>query len=341
MFQLLSSSSEKTGTILLIYFAIICFLFLWFDVLQNDSQYNTQSNTISTGNTPSAVVVKIDKDSNAMIEWGNDSRILDKLCKRSMSDLQDIVWSHRGKSVYNDSAAVTASDIKRLMAKEIHNFDVDVMYIHRLNAFLVLHPSQEPFLDTFQQQNYMTIVQFFRLIKNKLSLEEDVRSCVTLEPKFDDRQLLHRLVQIVSKELIDANGIKVGIIASTFETYHIVANEIKLNIVSADASITSRQRNILIALAFRSVADVGQFHWPISANSPVADSPVDIIYMPDAKLLVNKKASRDSSIRIVAWLVDNTHDLHEALYHGADSVVSNRPVELSRFIKKVHEFYCL
>jgi hypothetical protein len=280
------------------------------------------------------------------------SKALKKVCSlTSEVELSSVVWSHKGSIKELDITINDASKtaINSLIDAGIYRFDIDVCKVdyHGNSGIYVVHPKViELEGSSFNLFNYLSIEEFLQVVLDKSNAKDCFnRIFITIEPKFEDKILLSKLIDIVSKSKLYNN---VAIITSNYNTLSFV-----------DDRLQSYETKAILSLAFRNQPnnDVKLLQWHNKSITKSINTDISrVMYMPDIHLLtmndvtiiekiLERKHSKDykslQSPLVVAWVIDSVDGMWDALGAGVDGVISNYPLKLLEALRIYYRSNCM
>ena len=184
-----------------------------------------------------------------------------KICSVEYNNLaKSFLWSHRGHYEYfnssragNDCTDATLEAMSALLSSGISNFDVDVINVAEseptMDKLVVAHPTLWKRCHRNNTQgkvslgHFHSVESFLNLIKShfstseKFSSSENVFPTVSIEPKFQNRNLLSRLIRITYDSISapiqryhEGMGymlLRVAIVVHNVDTLHFVSSELR------------------------------------------------------------------------------------------------------------------
>lgn len=324
------------------------------------------------------------------ISPGSGSRSERQFCSLSDLELNSLIWSHRGSAHspshhMNHHFDASIQSMAYLLSQGITNYDIDVSlqisspFNSTSPNFIVAHPVA---LETSPNLPFQTIRSFLDQISEHFPhplsnlTTKYLYPFVTVEPKFQNLEILSQLLNEVMKTSLGSSG-HVAII---------VKDEIHLREVEnwySKHQISSSQRRVQpIAIAYRSQNPLGErnYLWTrtsshglppkyVSSESSSSDHSLSFqqIHMPDVQLLRSKeeielslkkkqgyplplpfqsdqyqrKETESSDHRIVSWIVDQEKLMWEVFQDStADMIITNQPVQLLTTLRGRYRDLC-
>jgi len=304
---------DNLSAILLVYFLLMVSVCYWYEI-----------GSLNTLNIKESANV-YDTTSYSLMKTVS----LNKICNDySRNDLTSLVWSHRGRINNNNNIVDGSTEaLSLLISSDIINFDIDVSFVKEFNKFYVIHPTLLNKVDEIER--YLSINEFLNIIYDNCKSRT---SFITIEPKFNDLNLLYKLIEIIidSKYVKNKTGGNLGIIVSSRKSYNILNNE-----------LAKYDNNIHIAIAFRTIDDTHNDFFLWSNRDDIVSIKNPILYMPDNKLLANVVTNGKSSKKVITWTIDRIEDVYEALYHNVDGIITNKPIEILNILQKDYDKFCI